>query len=481
MQSEVISKSTVYIHARTDVGKTRAHNEDNFIVCPQVGEKCWHTTDEPVPLTDKGCLLVVADGMGGANAGEIASEIAVEVVRKKFDGLVLDQDFAENQAKDYLYQSIIEAHKAIVAAAIENPTYAGMGTTILMAWVFSDKAVLGWCGDSRAYLHRKKQGLKILTKDHSLVWELVEAGQLTVEEADVHPDSNIITQSLGDKNRLPRPDITVCRLEGGDRLLLCSDGLNNMLTHLDIAAILAEEGPLSAINEKLIERANEQGGEDNITVVSLEVEQQEEPTAKKSKLALWLLPFLAVLGLAGWFLYYTGFFAASTPEDEMYREAGTEIVQEESAARQKALDPRPPEQQTMQFADAGPEGAIAATAVPVADSSASEVKQVVAKYHLLDSMISLRPLNGSGPDVGQDSLALSGGTTNRLAERQGREQEADRELNSLLRKYYLGNPKTGNSQQLFLDSLSGNDKRLLSRVSKELARIETLIRQEKTN
>jgi serine/threonine protein phosphatase PrpC len=477
MQSEVISKSTVYIHAMTDVGKSRAHNEDNFIVCPQIGEKCWHTTDEPVSLTEKGCLLVVADGMGGANAGEIASEIAVEVVRKKFDGLVLDNDFADNQAQDYLYQAIIEAHKAIVAASIEQPEYAGMGTTMLMAWVFSDKAVLGWCGDSRAYLHRKKQGLKILTKDHSLVWELVEAGQLTVEEADVHPDSNIITQSLGDKNRLPRPDFTVCALEGGDRLLLCSDGLNNMVTHQTIAAILAEEGPLSAINKKLIEKANEHGGEDNITVVSLEVEQQEDPLGKKPGLALWLLPFIAVLGLAGWFLYYTGFFAASSTENVSPPE--TDIVQAEPVTQQETMPIQPAKEQTAPAADVGPESTVAVAAVP-ADPLALEIKLVVAKYHFLDSLISLRPLSGGSPGAGPDSLALSTGVTNE-AELQSSKQNDHLELNYLVRKYHLGNPKAGNSQQIFLDSLSGNDLYLVGRVSKELARIETLIRQHKIN
>lgn len=276
---EVASQSSVNIQAMTDVGKSRAHNEDNFIVCPDLSEKRWYLADHPGGLSSRGCLLVVADGMGGANAGEIASEIAVESIRQYFDALEITESPEEDQVRNHLEQAILTAHGAIVAAAAKDPQQAGMGTTIVVAWVFPDRAVFGWVGDSRAYLYRADSGLKLLTADHSLVWELVKAGKLTAEEADVHPDNNIITQSLGDVARPPRPEFSSCSLAHGDRLLLCSDGLNNMLSHKTIQKIIGEDAGLAQVCQKLIQYANEEGGTDNITVLSLEV--LEKPPRKK--------------------------------------------------------------------------------------------------------------------------------------------------------------------------------------------------------
>src|SRR5690606_24655751 len=105
----------------------------------------------------------------------------------------------------------------------------GMGTTIIVAWVIQGKAIISWCGDSRGYLYREESGLNIITRDHSLVWDCVEAGKLTPEEADEHPQNNIITQSLGSPNSRPRPDFVILYLEPKDRILLCSDGLKNMV------------------------------------------------------------------------------------------------------------------------------------------------------------------------------------------------------------------------------------------------------------
>ena len=279
MPSEVILETKIDIQAMTDVGRSRAHNEDNFIVCPDLGQKRWCLSDQPVNLSSKGCLLVVADGMGGANAGEVASEIAVETIRKKFDALEIEDNLEDSVVQDYLRNAILEAHHGIVTAAEANPACAGMGTTIMVAWVFAQKAVIAWVGDSRAYLYSKRKGLKLLSNDHSLVWELVLAGKLTPDEADIHPDNNIITQSLGDRSRPPHVDFTTCTLEQSDRLLLCSDGLNNMITHKTIEKVLAEGTPLANASQKLIDYANDEGGADNITVLSLEVLQT--PAKKK--------------------------------------------------------------------------------------------------------------------------------------------------------------------------------------------------------
>lgn len=287
MPSAVDPESVIKISAITDVGKVRAHNEDNFIVCPDLGEDCWFIEDKPAPLNKKGCLLVVADGMGGTNAGEVASKIAVDTMQEIFSSLEIPEDIAEQQARDFLHQAIIEAHKAIVASSSQNIGYRGMGTTVVVAWVFPGKAYIAWCGDSRAYLYEKKNGLKLITNDHSLVWEMVEAGKITPEEADIHPDNNIITQALGDLRRLPQPDFTVCSMKETDRLLLCSDGLNNMVTHKNIEKILSKEKSLAKANLRLVEEANKNGGDDNITVVSLEF--QEAASKKKRNSSLGLL------------------------------------------------------------------------------------------------------------------------------------------------------------------------------------------------
>lgn len=292
---EAVFEPKVTIQAITDVGRSRAHNEDNFIVCPNLNEKEWYLSDHPANLSSKGSLLVVADGMGGANAGEVASEIAVEAIRQKFSSLPIEENIAEAKIQEYLNEAILEAHKAIVEASARNTEQAGMGTTIVVAWVFPQKAFIGWVGDSRAYLYNKRCGLKLLTSDHSLVWELVEAGKLTPDEADVHPHSNIITQSLGDKQRIPKPGFTSCRLESADRLLLCSDGLNNMVSHRGIHKIIGSTAPLAEACQKLVLAANEAGGADNITVLAMEVLGKPPKSKFLSLFGLFATPFCSCL------------------------------------------------------------------------------------------------------------------------------------------------------------------------------------------
>ncbi|EMR00934.1 protein phosphatase 2C domain-containing protein [Cesiribacter andamanensis] len=228
------------LQAMTDVGLVRTHNEDNFIVCPNLADRRWYLSDTPQRLQPQGCLLVVADGMGGTNAGEVASALAIESIQKHFDALPLTDRPDEERATELMRQAIAAAHQTIVQEARQNAEQAGMGTTLIMAWVFAQKALIGWVGDSRAYLYQPASGLRLLTSDHSLVWEMVKAGTLTPEEADVHPRSNIITQSLGNGAQAPAPDFISCPLAPGDRLLLCTDGLNNMVPHTGIEKILQQ-------------------------------------------------------------------------------------------------------------------------------------------------------------------------------------------------------------------------------------------------
>jgi|GEM_PF-2069213 len=299
----------VRLNALMDTGRVRDHNEDNFIVCPDLRENVWYVDEKPTPLSPLGCLLVVADGMGGANAGEVASELAVERVRHLFASLSLPGPPTEKQAREHLARAIHVAHEAIVAHAAAHPECEGMGTTIVMAWVLADKAVVAWCGDSRGYLYRPGEALRMVTRDHSLVWELVEAGQLSPDEADAHPKSNFITQNLGNPQAPPEPDLAVVPLQPADRLLLCSDGLNNMLASPAIEKIVAQPKALDEVSRELIGAANEKGGKDNITVVLLEVmAQSPAPSPQPQLRPRWALVTAGIaltallLLAAGWWM-----------------------------------------------------------------------------------------------------------------------------------------------------------------------------------
>ncbi|MEJ1239290.1 Stp1/IreP family PP2C-type Ser/Thr phosphatase [Chryseolinea sp. T2] len=294
----------ISITASTDTGRVRAHNEDNFIVCSDLGSRSWVMKEGWRDWSNSGCLLVLADGMGGANAGEIASSIAVESIRGYFSSVTPDLLDQESARKQHILASVSVAHEKIVERAKSSDAFQGMGTTIVVAWAVQGKLYVCWCGDSRAYKY-DVNGLRQITKDHSLVWELVEAGKLTPEEADVHPDNNIITQSLGDTRTTPRPDMIVENLNAGDKVLLCSDGLNNMVDAKTIAEVLSSNSSLSQISKRLIQLANEHGGKDNVTVIILQTSGSNPsvPRAGKAKnrfaLAVPLVLIFVILALIG--------------------------------------------------------------------------------------------------------------------------------------------------------------------------------------
>ena len=265
------AETYVRLAALTDVGQVREHNEDNFLVCTSLEDNNWFLVDTPFLLSNLGSLLVVADGMGGENAGEIASALAIEAVKEYFTTLAAKPTPSAGEIPQLLEKAILYAHRSIVEQAHQNPDYAGMGTTILIAWVVNSYAYIAWSGDSRCYLFREKEGLKIVSNDHSLVWELVLDGKLDVDEAESHPDSHIITQSLGDSQYPPQPDVIVQQIAPGDKIMLCSDGLNGMVNTETLRYILGRSGSPADICKELIRTANYNGGEDNITVVLLEV------------------------------------------------------------------------------------------------------------------------------------------------------------------------------------------------------------------
>ena len=213
----------------------RRHNEDRSLARPAV--------------------LAVADGMGGALAGEVAAQVAVEAVA----GL------SAPVTADDVRQALQEANRAIRRMAAEDPDKAGMGTTLTTALLADDRLDVVHVGDSRAYLWRDGE-LRQLTEDHSVVAELVRRGSLSAEDAENHPHRNVITRALGAEPEVVADTVSE-PLRDGDVVLLCSDGLSSYVPERDIAAALAAAGSLREAAAALVERANAAGGTDNVTVV----------------------------------------------------------------------------------------------------------------------------------------------------------------------------------------------------------------------
>lgn len=266
--------TSLTIAAITDKGLERDHNEDYHLFSADTASRNWSffTTLTVPKLSKHGCLLVVADGMGGLNAGEVASETAINSIRQSFDKYALQPELMLKRAQeDVLKEAAIEAHKQVVDHQTAHPETKGMGTTLVMAWITGNKATVCWVGDSRCSLYRPGKGLVQVGKDHSYVQELVDAGKITREMAFFHPDSNIITRNLGDSRRPAEPDTVVCGLAPGDRLLLYSDGVNSMLADADIEKIVAGMADTEGCARQLITEANNAGGHDNITAIVCDI------------------------------------------------------------------------------------------------------------------------------------------------------------------------------------------------------------------
>lgn len=267
----------INIAAITDIGKERDQNEDAFIICPDLSHPDWSKTEARIDLGAYGSLLAVADGMGGANAGEVASGLAVETLKSCFSAPEIANAVAtEEKAVDFLQKSIKTADEAIKEQILERPETIGMGTTIVVCWILKDKAFIAWCGDSRCYVFNPKHGLRALTKDHSYVQELVDKGELTEKEAFSHPDSNIITKGLGDFDNEIIPDIVSCPTRTGDVFLLCSDGLCGYCTNKEIErAIKLHYSDVSKCCHALMEMALNAGGHDNVCIAMASFYEEE--------------------------------------------------------------------------------------------------------------------------------------------------------------------------------------------------------------
>lgn len=208
-------------------------NEDNFYVDDDLGDdvpgRCL--TDSEITMTECGCLMVVADGMGGMNAGEVASGIAIDTVKEYFEPHKINAKLASSAAgrRKYLEEVIKEADRRIKSDAKDNPEHEGMGSTIIIAWIVGDKMTISWCGDSRAYRYNPNSGLNTLSTDHSYVQELVNKGVISYEDTFEHPQGNIVTRSLGDPNHSARPETRDFDIYNNDIILLCTDGLSGVL------------------------------------------------------------------------------------------------------------------------------------------------------------------------------------------------------------------------------------------------------------
>ena len=261
----------VELFAKSDVGRVRRGNEDNFLVLDLSTEQTWTGADGTPPPADltrfdvgnKGLVLVVSDGMGGALAGDVASRMAVDSVRKMLVGEGDASCDPDLDLVECLKNATHYANTAIHARSQEDSRCAGMGATFTGAAVRGDSLDLVQVGDSRGYVIRKEQ-IRLATKDQSLVQQLVDVGQISESEAETHMFRNVILQALGAQSEV-NPVTGKIRLRQDDVVLLCSDGLSGKLRAEDIQHIVVNsKGDLAKACDALIDEANNRGGEDNI-------------------------------------------------------------------------------------------------------------------------------------------------------------------------------------------------------------------------
>lgn len=276
------------LFAGTDIG-LRDNNEDNFTVCPDLTHNEWFLPDNAqakIQLGEMGCIMVVADGMGGQNAGEVASAIAISTVQEWFSAKKLPRNITKKPeaVSRFLKKVITAADIQIKDHSRNNPESEGMGSTIVIAWVIEQRAYIAWLGDSRAYSFVPDKGIARLSKDHSFVQQLIDADKLTEEAALTHPQSNIITRSLGDISQKAKADVVVHDLSNGEIIMLCTDGLCGSCLDQQIGTIIEkEQNNLQQCKEKLTEAALDAGGSDNITISLFQVIDGMTNVAKSSQ------------------------------------------------------------------------------------------------------------------------------------------------------------------------------------------------------
>lgn len=272
---------TLEIAGRTDVGLIREHNEDSFLVGDLSTGTVVNENDSPLVKVDAvPSVMMVADGVGGAASGEIASSMATKIAydylrerwqRGGLKGTVI--------VADALQQALFAANKAIHAHAVANRSHHGMGTTATLALTVNGMIYFAQVGDSRAYIVRNGVA-KQMTKDQSLVQRMVDAGKMTQEQAEKSEHRNIILQALGPEEAVV-PELTRDRLIDGDIVVLCSDGLSNQVSSAEIVKMASEIPTVEGVCTALIERALETGAPDNVTVVAAHFVTEKSDSDKK--------------------------------------------------------------------------------------------------------------------------------------------------------------------------------------------------------
>jgi protein phosphatase len=253
----------------------RDYNEDNYQICTDLSASNWgFTTDSEIDLSDYGTLLVVCDGMGGANAGEVASQIAIDVIREWFSVENLSKEKLDYpaQIRSYIKKTVQAADCTIKQHSSSDPLTSGMGTTIVLAWFINRYVYVGWCGDSRCYRFNPTDGLKLLSHDHSYVQELVDKGKLCPELAFDFPDRNIITRSLGAPHQKATADVLDFPVHNGDVFLLCSDGLSGTLRDDELERIIRNNSEsMTECRNALWSASEEAGWDDNVTLALCQI------------------------------------------------------------------------------------------------------------------------------------------------------------------------------------------------------------------
>lgn len=283
------------IHAQTDLGHGREVNEDAFAYCPDLTEQRWFTsrqegcdaahcelsTDGYRPLPVLGSLLIVADGMGGASAGEVASAMAIATLQRLCTPQRMQtlSTASDEDVHRFFCDAVEQADQEIRAYTLDHFETIGMGTTLVVVWVREGRADVAWCGDSRAYLYTPSDGLRRLSTDHSYVQQLCSRGEITEDEMLTHPDSNLLTRCVGDTDYEAKADALTIPLQPNSLLMLCSDGLSGYSYERDVNNTIYRHftgGP----HIPLVDLALQLEAQDNITVLTLSLidDNQQHPT-----------------------------------------------------------------------------------------------------------------------------------------------------------------------------------------------------------
>jgi protein phosphatase len=365
----------VHVFGRTDVGRVRDHNEDSFLVADLSSE---NASLQPEVRTHhvggRGTLFMVADGLGGAAAGEIASDLAINTVYEEMRDRWMHSEKKDPQAFASALKAATEAaNSKIFAYALEHPEHRGLGTTATVAGLLGDTLYLAQVGDSRAYVIRNGEAMQI-TKDQSLMQRLVEAGELTQEDAERSERRNIILQALGPEPTV-RIDLTHQQLRQNDILVLCTDGLSGLVKKEEIAEVVTGTDDLVEACRQLIDRANENGGPDNITAIVAKMEGsglQASGSADKVGHSVYALPGSTPQG---------GIPREEAPTAPTFRRASpAPLPNSATSAAQNVTDERPIQ-----------------TSSGAMDTRRAVITALAATLALLGLFLLARQLRGTGP------------------------------------------------------------------------------------